>query len=375
MTHPRKSRLALLLSVVLLVGTTVREEVPLVGASAATAVTWTVDHVAKTITVTANLAFFVVPPPQTAFQKQRFDATVARAKAAIESAWNGHSFKCYALIVKVNARAAGGRQDARDNEVPIKLDVGVYPTAKAPLKVDRSRAHVITTGGPEDVLSDSPQFTPLTGTEGSPSDWSFEAPDGVFAHEFGHILGLSDNYVEGTWELVPGAADDLMNTSGDPISDATITKAVRRSNQVDEKSIKCPLRIDMSKATIGVPGLAAATIVLHGCAPDYDPESTDTTRPAKVSFQGKADVTGDANSAIPVFGSVLASGTVDFHGDWASPSATLEIPFGGDTLIQAVQVSGTGLVSLPQPATIRSPAGSLGLGVIMTIAPFDGPCP
>jgi len=35
-----------------------------------------------TITVTANLAFFVVPPAQTTFQQQRFEATAARAKAA-----------------------------------------------------------------------------------------------------------------------------------------------------------------------------------------------------------------------------------------------------------------------------------------------------
>ena len=375
MIHGRKHRLALLLSVVLLVGATAREEAPLARAAAATAVTWTVVHAAKTITVTANLAFFVVPPAQTTYQQQRFEATVARAKAAIEAAWNGHSFKCYSLIVKVNARAASGSHDANDNEVPIKFDVGVYPSEKAPLKVDRSRSHVSTSSGPDDALSDSPQFTPNTGPDARASDWSFEASGGVYAHEFGHILGLSDNYVEGTWELKPGAADDIMNTSGDPVSDASITKAVRRSGQVDESSIKCPLRIDMPTGTIGVLGLAGATIALHGCAPDYDPESTDTKRPAKVSFHGKADVTADANSAIPVFGSVLASGTVDFQGAWASPSAALEIPFGGDTLIQAVQASGKGLVSLPQPATVRAPAGSVGLGVIMTITPFDGPCP
>ena len=375
MTRQRKPRLALLIGVLLLVGTTVRVEVSPAAASAATAVTWTVDSKAKTITVTANLAFFVVPPAQSPFEKQRLEATVARAKAAIEEAWNGHAFKCYALIVKVNVRAASGPHGAHDNEVPVKLDLGVYPTEKAPLKVDRSRSHVTTTGGPDDYLSDSPQFTPLTGADAPPSDWSFEAPDGVFAHEFGHILGLSDNYVEGTWELVPGAADDLMNESGTPVSDASITKAVRRSGQVDEKSIKCPLKIDMPTGTIGVMGLAGATIALHGCAPDYDPESTDTKRPAKVSFHGTADVTGDANSAFPAFGSVFATGTTDFQGTWASPSATLEIPFGGDTLIQAVQASGKGLVSLPQPATIRGPAGSVGLGVIMTITPFDGPCP
>ena len=145
MTHARKSRLALLVSMVLLVGATVREEAPLAGASAATAVTWAVDHAAKTITVTANLAFFVVPPAQSAYQKQRFEATVARAKAAIESAWNGHSFKCYSLIVKVNARAASAPRDASDNEVPVKFDVGVYPV-KDSATVDRSTSHVTTSG-------------------------------------------------------------------------------------------------------------------------------------------------------------------------------------------------------------------------------------
>ena len=68
-----------MLGMVLLVGTGVREEVPVARASGTSAVTWTVDHTAKTITVTANLAFFVVPPPQTPFQQQRLDATVARA--------------------------------------------------------------------------------------------------------------------------------------------------------------------------------------------------------------------------------------------------------------------------------------------------------
>jgi hypothetical protein len=375
MNHARKSRLALLLSMVLMVGTTVREDAPLAGASAATAVTWSVDAKAKTITVTANLAFFVVPPPESAFQKQRFEARVARAKAAIEKAWNGHSFKCYSLIVKVNARAVSGQQDVRDSEVPVKFDLGVYPVEDAPSKVTRSRSRVYTNASVDDALSDSAQFTPNTGADAQASEWSFEGPGGEYAHEFGHILGLGDNYVEGTWEVKPGAADDIMSRIAAPVSDASITKAVRRSGQVDEKSIKCPLRIDMPKATIGVPGLAAATIELHGCAPDYDPESTDTKRPAKVSFHGKADVTGDANSALPAFGGVLASGTGDFQGVWASPSATLEIPFGGDTLVQAVHASGKGLVSLPQPATLRVPDGSIGLGVIIAITPFAGPCP
>jgi hypothetical protein len=358
----------------LLMASTVREEAPVAGAAAATAVTWTVDTGARTITVTANLTFFVVPPPETAFQKQRFQATIDRIKAGIEQAWNGHSFKCYALIVKVNARAASGQQDVNANEVPIRLDVGVYPSEKAPLKVDRSRSNVQTLGA-DDYLSDSPQFVPTTGSTATASAWSLEAPRGVYAHEFGHILGLSDNYVEDTGDLKPGAADDIMNTSGDPVSDASITKAVRRSGQVNESSIKCPLHIDLPRAIIGVPGLAGATVELHGCAPDYDPGSTDATRPGKVSFQGKVDVTGDAASAIPIFGSVVAGGTVDFQGDWVSPSATLEIVLGGDKLVQAVQPSGTGLVSLPQPASILGPAGALGLGVIMTITPFVGECP
>jgi hypothetical protein len=374
MTRPLRSRLASLLGVLLLVGTTVRVEVSPAAASAATAVTWTVDHKAKTITVTANLAFFVVPPAESPFAKRRFEATVARAKAAIEEAWNSHAFKCYALIVKVNARAASGPAGANDNEVPVKLDPGVYPTEEAPLKVDRSRSQVTTTGGPDNYLSDSPQFTPLTGNDAPPSDWSFEAPDGVYAHEFGHILGLSDNYVEGTWKLKPGAADDLMNESGAPISDATITKAVRRSGQVDEASIKCPLRIDLSTATIGLPGFAGGTIGLHGCAPDYDPESTDTSRPAKVKFHGKIDLSADALSAIPVLGKAVGAGSVDFTATWLAPSPTLNVDVGGEQIVQKVKASGKGLVSLPQPAALKAPSAQLGLGIVMTIAPYDGPC-
>ncbi len=374
MTRSRISRLALLLGVLFLVGTTVRVEVSPAAASGATAVTWAVDHKAKTITVTANLAFFVVPPAQSTYQQERFQATVERAKAAIEAAWNGHAFKCYALIVVVNVRAVSGQDDTHDNEVPVKLDLGVYPS-KDSAKVDRSRSHVTTTKGGDDYLSDSAQFTPLTGPDVKrPSDWSFEAPDGVFAHEFGHILGLSDNYVEGTWELKPGAADDLMNTSGDPVSDATITKAVRRSGQIDEKAIKCPLRIDLSTATIGLPGFAGGTVGLHGCAPDYDPDSTDTARPAQVTFHGTIDVSADALTAVPYLGSAAASGSVDFQATWSYPSDTLTIDLGGDQIVQEVEASGTGLVSLPQPAYIKAPGAQLGLGGVMTITPYEGPC-
>jgi hypothetical protein len=374
MKHLRK-RLALLLAVVLLVGTTVGQETHLASAAATTAVSWTVDHNAKTITVTANIAFYVVPPADTPYKQQRFEATVERAQDAIEDAWNDHSFKCYELIVIVNARAAKAKSDVHDNEVPVKFDPAVFPSKEKPLHVDRTRSYVTAASGTDDYLSDNPQFTPTTGSHGRASTWAFEAPDGEFAHEFGHILGLSDNYVEGAWVLKPGAADDLMNTSGDPISDATITKAVRRSGQVDEKSIKCPLKIDLATSTIGLPGFAGGTIGLQGCAPDYDPESTDVSRPAKATFHGKVAVTGDANSAIPVLGSATVDGSLDFQATWTWPSTTVAIDVGGgEQIVQDVKSTGQGPVSEPQRASLMAGTTDLGLGVVMTITEYDGPC-
>jgi hypothetical protein len=165
-----------------------------------------------------------------------------------------------------------------------------------------------------------------------------------------------------------------MNDSAYKVSDASITKAVRRSGQVDEGAIKCPLKIDLATATIGLPGFAGGTIALHGCAPDYDPDSTDTKRPAKVTFHGKIDLSADAMSAIPVLGSAVGAGSVDFQATWSAPSATLEVDVGGEKLVQAVHASGKGLVSLAQPAALKAPTAQLGLGRVMTIKPYEGPC-
>ena len=372
--HLRAPLLSLLVCVVLSVGGAVHGVAPGAAASGV-AVTWSVDHRARTITVTANLVFYVTPAPSGPYETQRLEATVDRIKDAIETQWSGHPFKCYSLVVKVNAGWTDGQQGVRDDEIPVRLDLGVYP-GKEVGKLTGSRSYVThTPSGADGYLLDSSQFTPRTGPSTRPSAWSFAAPDGTYAHEFGHILGLDDNYVEKSWALKDGAADDIMFDKNYPLSDASIVKAVRRSGQVDEKSIRCPLRIDLVKSTIGLLGFAGGTIEVHGCAPDYSPESTDKSRPAGAEFHGVVDVSGEADTAIPVVGSASGSGSYEFRTVWTSPSGSLAIPNGdGSQIVQMVEATGQGPMSLPQSAYLSSAASQVGLGNIMTIQPFAGPC-
>jgi len=73
----------------------------------------------------------------------------------------------------------------------------------------------------------------------------------TYAHEFGHILGLHDTYVEGSWEPKPGAPVDLMSRSSmNFIDQSTIDRVVERNrdrlkdtkgNPVDLDDLTCEL--------------------------------------------------------------------------------------------------------------------------------------
>jgi hypothetical protein len=244
--------------------------------------------------------------------------------------------------------------------------------------MEHRRSHVSVAGyDPDDYLSDDPQWDPRTGPTDHPSAWALTAPPGLYAHEFGHVLGLDDNYVEETRGLREGAADDVMWMSSRPVSDQTIVKAVRRSGEVDESLIKCPLDLRLERSEVNLVLLTFGVEVI-GCAPDYEPSSTDPSRPGRVVFFGDAFYTGSYLEQFPQlpFRVTERGGALSFISTWRQPELDVKVSLGpGGDLRQGVFTKRVPLTSRPDPVTLHNSEGVLALGNIMEITPRDTPCP
>jgi hypothetical protein len=342
------------------------------------AVTWYQDDSAKTITVTVRIALYVDPPPSNTTQQTRVLDAVQRISKAINAIWNGKSFKCYELKVIVLIRLASGPGDVQANEHAVRINTSAVPRSR-PRGMENHRSFVSSADyDSDDYLSDDHQWDPRTGPTDQPSEWALTESPGAYAHEFGHILGLDDNYVEGTGQLREGAAKDLMFHHNMPLSDQSVVKAVRRSGEIDESRIKCPLNIRLPKSTLGIPGFLSLSLEVEGCAPDYDPSSTDPSRPGKVVFFGESFFSGaylDAYPQIP-FRVTERGGAVSFLSTWRYPASYVAVSLGaGGEIQQEVKVKRVPLVNQPSLATLNNSGGTAALENIMEITPRDTPCP
>lgn len=285
------------------------------------AVDMTVDYPGKTITIKARIDFYQAAGT-------RPDPTLVKSIVdAITAAWNGHKFKCFNVVVEVDAGTVNGKPAVRGNAVDIKLD---NRRIKAHSKV------VGTSGG--DVLSDDPanRLTPgrETGAETmSPTSWGKYTDSSVWAHEFGHVLGLDDNYdhTDGS-KVVPGAPKDIMFSQGFEVSAETITKLVRRNNtgQLDENRIRCPLSMDAGPASINVFFLEVKDLTVEAYTCDYDAPSVDPARrPAPTSWTGTASGTGSFNFGPLGSGSSGATGAIAFTSEAEKEYAFSLVTAGG----------------------------------------------
>lgn len=219
-------------------------------------VTWTVNHTTKTITVAAKLQIYLGPcwpatsggdtgagggsgsngaqgGPGSAHGRVpdcNTSATdIAKAiKKDIEGVWNGHTYRCYRLIFMVDVTVTTGRTAVDKNRVGVRVD----------RSASNSRSFVDPTisSGVHNPLNDrwesndpSDRIDPDNGTL-HPSTWEWPPEYHVYAHEFGHVLGLDDQYVEGTWEPKPGAPRDIMWSHGTgDVDQTTIDRVVERN--------------------------------------------------------------------------------------------------------------------------------------------------
>ncbi len=319
-------------------------------------VTFTVDHAAKTITVSVKLAFFVRPAlTKNDPRLRQVNAAVQHIRADIAAFWGNQFFLCYAVKVQPTLRVVDDSSQVAQGEVGIRL----FPQAVSVRGfdvVDANGANV-TGVGSERYLSETPadRVEPQTGPPptdpdtGEPveSRWPLNGTWGVYSHELGHMLGLNDNYdtsgefspSDGYAPTLRGAADDMMRLQGQPLDPTSMTRLIRRSGQVDEKSLKCAMTADMPTAILGLPGALGGTVAMHiwTCqlaAPSNGPLATR----GRIQFTGTFDLSGGISSP---FGSAQGSATV-------SIAPTL-IP--GDLLFTALYENGQGRVEVNQAIT------------------------
>lgn len=197
------------------------------------AVNFKVDDDARTITATVQIAFWnrscdagtSCPVPA---------ADAKRIVKDIEDMWNtGHKVRCYTFKVEVNAREVASQDDAGQHEVDVGLDYGPDP-----VKPFVTATHANTTEF--NYLSNSPDNRVLPGHDpANPTTWPANTWMQAYAHEFGHILGLDDNYLGKGEVPFPGAPEDLMFRKQGYVTDEMVKRVVDRSGTVKESQLKC----------------------------------------------------------------------------------------------------------------------------------------
>ena len=209
-----------------------------------------IDHAAKTITFEGKL--FLYPDRGCKyFFCMVTDEIVQAAKADIEAVWNGYKFRCYRVVIKANV--------SRGKEFEIPADA-------VAVKIDRTTEGLrseVSTEGAGSWNSSDPSARKAPTNEGS--TWSVNQDSRTlhahsYAHEFGHVLGLDDGYIEinGVTQDRPGAPHDIMSTGQDDdsgVSQETIDRLVHRAGIKDD-DVRCDLgwevRIEWTDSYDGV---------------------------------------------------------------------------------------------------------------------------
>ena len=198
------------------------------------------DYDARLITVTVAMAFYS-RSCSAGTSCAVSAADIARIVGAIEHYWKGFNYKCFKVVVKVVPRTVASQAEAG----PAEVDVGLDYTPMSGV-----RSFVRAVGEPDQYLSDDPAARVRPQHDPSqPTTWAAHTEfETIWAHEFGHILGLQDNYDSNdNTKLLPGAAEDLMYASRRAyVSQEMIDRVVRRSGKVDEKKMKCGYQFEFS---------------------------------------------------------------------------------------------------------------------------------
>jgi hypothetical protein len=150
------------------------------------AITWTVDDKSATITISVKLEIYNACS-SCASAATQFLAD--KIKAQILSVWNKqYHYRCYELIFVVDVK----RGTDKSHIDPDRLGVGID---QSPVPI---RSFVSGSGDSKKWRSNDPADAVVpTNDPDQPSTWreagNFDWTN-IYAHEFGHVLGLSDAY-------------------------------------------------------------------------------------------------------------------------------------------------------------------------------------
>jgi len=336
MTRSRVARLLLSLVLVLFAGVApMRLASPAQAAS--DAVTWTVDHSAKVITVTVNLTFNGLSqrgePITSSDDIISLQQRVSAIEAAIKAVWEGQRFKCYKLHVVINSRLVSSLSDTNSDESPITLLSTRTPSVRRAFFGARN----------SDPLSESPSdaFEPTTGSLNGSSVWPLTGSTATYGRLFGRVLGLDSTYDPVSRGAIVGATGDVMSGGSTSVSPQTMTRLIRRST-LDVSKLTCPLSADLAKGTYIVTFFAAVQIGAHFWTCDYDPPSSLPGPGTTVTFSGQAETFGEIQM---LNGSASPGGITVGSATWDPRESQITFIAGTLRMQQGVVWTPSGLVS------------------------------
>ncbi|MEY4373271.1 MAG: hypothetical protein RL219_2040 [Actinomycetota bacterium] len=189
--------------------------------------------------------FAPVPRPR---NPEVIDKAINRIAESIQAAWDSRAFGCYHLRVKLTTRFVSSPSNVLNDEVHVVLDDGTVTTPRSH-RIGYLYEATVQARAETDYLSDKPadRGDPVTGPSGV-SKWPLAGAPDSYQHEFGHILGLDDNYVKDSEFVRDGAPRDLMfNQRLFGLSWKSVAKVVRRSGLNIDK-MGCAWRYTMPKS-------------------------------------------------------------------------------------------------------------------------------
>jgi hypothetical protein len=231
----------------------------------------TKDDTTHTITFSANLGFWDDPEPPADL--------CALAANYITYHWGGRRYGCYTTEVDITWHTYGSL-DA------VPMDVTDVHAVLVPLPqnlTDTDRAVP-----PGRATSDDPAYRGQIVRASDPSRstiWQITKLPGL-AHEFGHLLGLSDGYIPPSGPVVPCHTVDLMTCENDVISMEMITRVLRR-NGIDVRELACPIHYFAGTTSLNMVLAEIDDLMISAYCPSWQPPTDDLTRlPDPLVFTG-----------------------------------------------------------------------------------------